>query len=133
MHRVYSAEEKAVLVAEYLSIQHGQKGSWRAEHGIGHTTMSKWRKAYFFGDLEQSLIPRDTSSMSVSDGARLKQLELQLAAEKRARAAESERHADEQRRHATELDRLNKVNDALGKAIGLLHDREGGPEPTRRS
>jgi transposase-like protein len=130
MRRVYSAEEKAVLVAEYLAVQHGCKEAWRAERGIGHTTMSNWRKAYFFGDLERSLVPRDTSSMSVSDGARLKQLELQLAAEKQARAAELQRHGDELRRHAAEVERLNKVNDALGKAIGLLHDREGGPEPT---
>lgn len=130
MQGVYSAEEKAVLVAEYMSIQYGQKRAWLVDQGIGSTTMGKWRKAYFFGDLEQALVPRDTSSMSVSDGARLKQLELQLAAEKQARAAEQERHVEQQRRHAAEVERLNKVNDALGKAIGLLHDREGEQGPT---
>ena len=129
MYPVCSAEEKALLVAEYMMVQHGKKTAWRVERGIGSTTMSNWRRAYLFGDLEQRLVPRDTSSMSVSDGARLRQLELRLATEQEARAAEQERHAAERRLHAAEIERLNKVNDALGKAIGLLHDREGGQGP----
>lgn len=122
----FSAEEKAVLVAEYFAVERGRKGEWLAGVGITSQTMSRWRRGYFFGDLERSLIPRDTESMSVSDGARLQQLQRQLALEQQARAADQERHA-------AEIDRLNKVNDALGKAIGLLHDHGGRPEPTDES
>ena len=121
--RVRSGAEKAALVAEYLGVQHGQKMIWLKERGIAHNTMGEWRKGYFYGDLERELIPRDTSGMTVSEGARIRQLELLLAQEKAAR--ESDRA-----RHETEVERLNQVTDALGKAIGLLHDHAGVQEPT---
>ena len=124
MTRFRSGPEKAELVAEYLILQHGTKLAWLAEKGIDSSSISRWRKEFLFGDLDRQLLPRDTSQMDVAGGARLKQLEIQLAAEKAAREAE-------QREHAAEVDRLNQVNDALGKAIGLLHDRSAEQqEPT---
>lgn len=125
MKRQLGASERAVLVAEYLVVPHGQKQAWLAQREISGSAMSNWRRAYLFGDLELELVPRDTSGMSVSDGARMKQLELQLARERSARAEEAQRHAEE-------IARLNQVNEALGKAIGLLHDRSGEQEPTDR-
>ncbi|MGC5627583.1 hypothetical protein ACPYO6_15105 [Georgenia sp. Z1344] len=116
--RLRTPQEKAEFVAEYLVVEHGQKLAWLAERGIDSRTMSRWRKAFFFGDLDAELIPRDTSLMDVAGGAKFKQLEVQLAAEKAAREAD-------RREHAAEIERLQEVNDALGKAIGLLHDRAG--------
>lgn len=79
---------------------------------------------YLFGDLELELEPRDTSGMTVGDGTRMKQLELELARERAARAKEVQRLEGE-------VDRLNQVNDALGKAIGLLHERSAQQEPPK--
>lgn len=123
MRQRWTAQEKAEFVAEYLLVDHGKKASWLAERGIGRYAMRDWRRAYLYGDLARGLVPRDTGGMSVSDGARMRQLEVELAAERAARAAD---HAQ----HVAEVDRLNRMNEALGKAIGLLHDRAGGPEPT---
>lgn len=122
----WAAAERAELVAEYLLIKHGQKGPWLAERGINPRAMASWRTAFFFGDLERELVPRDTSLMSPSDGVRMKQLEAVLRQEREARAAD-------QARHAKEVDRLSQANEALGKAIGLLHDHVVKREPTDAS
>ncbi|WP_235498808.1 hypothetical protein [Knoellia sp. Soil729] len=64
--------------------------------------------------------------MNVSDAARVRQLELALQAEHTARLAEGEQLQ-------AELERMRQVNDALGKAIGLLHDRAVRQEPEAES
>ena len=122
----FTAAEKASMVAEYLVMPHSQKARWRAEHGVKTYSLTRWKKAYSFGDPERSLVPRDTDGMSVSDGARVRLLELELEAERSAREQDTARLQDE-------IERLQGVNDALGKAIGLLHDRDGRPEPTDES
>lgn len=119
----WTAQEKTELVREYLLVRHGQKGPWLAERGISADVMSSWRRAYLFGDLERGLVPRDTSLVDIHASARLQKLEEQLAAERAAREAERQRHD-------AEVARLQAVNDALGKAIGLLHDRADEQEPT---
>ena len=110
----FTGAEKAEMVASYLIVKHGNKSAWLAERGISKETIARWRRAYLFGDLDRGLVPRDTSGMSVTDGARLRQLELQLTAARQARE-------EEQARHRVEVERLQRMNEALGKAIGLLH------------
>ncbi len=130
----WTAGERAELVAEYLLVRHGQKGPWLAQRGIDSRMMASWRTAFFFGDLERELVPRDTSSMSPLDGVRMRQMEALLQQEREARAADQVRHVEE-------VDRLSQANEALGKAIGLLHDHvvkrepmdESSPKPTRRT
>lgn len=122
--RFRSAGDRAALVAEYLLLPHGRKGAWLREHDLAATTIGRWRRMYLFGDLELELEPRDTSGMTVGDGTRMKQLELELARERAARAKEVQRLEGE-------VDRLNQVNDALGKAIGLLHERSAQQEPPK--
>lgn len=124
--RRYSAAEKMGLVEEYLGLRHGTKGAWLKAHRISPFSIASWRQSYLYGDLERQLEPRDTAGMDVSDSARFQQLRAQLEAERRARAAD-------QRRHEAELERLESVNEALGKAIGLLHERSGKQEPTPES
>jgi len=126
MRRSWSSVEKASMVAEYLVLRHGAKLPWLAERGISPGMMSQWRRAYLFGDLDRALVPRDTSTMNVSDAARVRQLELALEAERKARRVESEQFQ-------VELERIRQVNDTLGKAIGLLHDRAGRQEPEAES
>jgi hypothetical protein len=126
MRRTWSSVEKASLVAEYLVLPYGTKLAWLAERRITHDRMRVWRLAYLYGDLDRELAPRDTSTMSVSDAARVRQLELALEAEHKARLVDSERFT-------AELERMQQVNDALGKAIGLLHDRAVRQEPEAES
>lgn len=126
MRRTWSSVEKASMVAEYLVLPYGGKLPWLAERGIRPSVMGRWRKAYLFGDLDRALVPRDTSTMNVSDAARVRQLELALEAERKARH-------EEKAALKAELERMRQVNDTLGKAIGLLHDRAVRQEPEAQS
>lgn len=119
----YTAEEKVALVEEYSTLGYGLKGPWLALKGLTSWQMSDWRKGYLFGDLHHGLIPRDTAGMSVEDGARFKELEAELYQERAARQAE-------QAHHQQEIERLERINQTLGKAIGLLQDRAASKEPT---
>ena len=121
-----SAAEKAELVGEYLQVRPGEKRAWLVGRRIDPKRMSKWRRMYLFGDLELGLDPRDTDGMVEEDGARIRQLEKQLQLERAVRA-------DELRAHREEIEWLEKANDALGRAIGLLHDRNAEREPTDES
>ena len=118
----FTAGEKADLVVAYRGVPHGKRMAWLAEHGINPHAMGRWRKAYYYGDLERELVPRDTAGMNQDDGARTRQLEQELAQERVDRLRE-------QREHAAEVARLQAMNEALGKAIGLLHDRSAGRGP----
>lgn len=122
MGRYFSAGEKAQLVAEYMLVKHGSKAAWLEMVGVSSHQMGRWRAAYWYGDLDRGLVPRDTSGMKVEDSAQFKKLQAELARERALREAEQERH-DEQ------VARLEAVNDALGKAIGLLHERGARQEP----
>jgi hypothetical protein len=118
----FTATEICELVFEYQGLAHGSKGRWLAERGLTSRQLWKWRDSVLDGDLDRGLIPRQGSAVTRS------------AAENTAIAR---RRAAEQAAHAAEVDRLNarigelekvngtleQANDALGKAIGLLHDR----------
>lgn len=122
----FTGPEKVALVEGYLGVPHGLKGVWLAERGISRCVMQAWRRAYLFGDLERGLVPRDTAGMDPSDSRAVRRLEAQLAAERQARAREKAAHE-------AEVARLEAMNAALGKAIGLLHDLSAKQEPTDES
>ena len=88
--------------------------------------MDRLRRGYLYGDLDRGLIPRHAVSVSVNESAEFQRLEMLLAAERAARA-------QEQVAAREEIARLHAVNEALGKAIGLLHDRNVEREPTDES
>ena len=124
--RRWTAEEKTALVQQYVALPHGTKAAWLLEQGVSRHQIMTWRKAFYFGDLERDLVPRDTSHMTVADGARLARVEQELAAERAARAREAQTHAEQ-------VARLEASNEALGKAIGLLqhwHAHEPDTPPT---
>lgn len=112
---------------------HGSKTGWAAEQGVSVGTLATWRKAYVFGDLAEGLVPRDTSGMEPFTSARMAQLEKQLAEHKKQLVAEKAARLADEHRHQAEVARLEAVSDALGKAIGLLHDRAAEQEPTDES
>lgn len=122
----YTDDEKVELVEEYATLRHGLKGPWLKLKGIDQKTISTWRKGYLYGDLHRGLIPRDTAGMSVEDGARFQELETELYFERAARRAE-------QLEYQRERERLEQINQTLGKAIGLLQDHAASKEPMDES
>lgn len=109
----FTTAEIREFVHEYQLQPQGQKGPWLAERGVSYSRLKRWRDAVFVGDLERALIPREGSGMTIPPAKR--------TAVERARAAEREAHDAERARLQARVHELERTNDALGKAIGLLH------------
>lgn len=118
----FSASEIEELVLEYERIPFGSKEAWCRERGIVPQRMRRWRMAYYGGDLERGLVPRKGVKMRrkyLSPSER-------LLADKEA---ENERLRQEIQRLNADVYKLEKANEILGKAIGLLHQlNEQEPE-----
>ena len=108
-----TAAEIREFVHEYQVQPHGQKTSWLAGQGVSYERLRRWRDAVFEGDVDRGLVPREGTGMTVPAGKR--------TAIERQRAAERAAHEAELARLAARVAELEGVNDALGKAIGLLH------------
>ena len=120
----FSAEEIREFVYEYQAQPHGTKKAWLAERGVSYHRLTRWRLAVFDGDVDRGLIPRQGSPMTTprERSALQRQREKELAAQQAEVAALSKR-----------VKELEAVNEALGKAIGLLHsknEQEPGAAPT---
>jgi transposase-like protein len=111
----FTAAEICEVVFEYQGLAHGRKAEWLIEHGITGRQMRRWRDSLFEGDLDRGLIPREGSPVTVPPGKR--------TAVARTRAAERAAHEIEVERLNARIRELQEANDALGKAIGLLHER----------
>ena len=121
----FTAEELAGFVREYEAQPYGQKGSWLAAQPFTRDQMRRWRRAYFDGDLDKGLVPRQCSS-GAGVLARAKAAEEELD---RVREQTRQELADLRASHQVELaDRdaqikmLEAGNVTLGKAIGLLQN-----------
>ncbi len=118
----FTATEICELVFEYQGLAHGSKGRWLAERGLTSRQLWRWRDSVLDGDLDRGMIPRQGGAVTSSPA--------ENTAIARRRAAEQAAHAAEVDRlnaRVRELERVNgtleQANDALGKAIGLLHER----------
>lgn len=109
----FTAEEIREFVHEYQVQPHGTKGSWLAARGVSGDRLRRWQNAVFEGDLERGLLPREGSAVSVPARRR--------TALEKERARERAEHAAEVERLSARVRELEETNDALGKAIGLLH------------
>ncbi len=109
----FTVEQIREFVHEYELQPYGRKGPWLAAQGVSYDRLKVWRTTVFEGDLERGLIPRQGVPMTLNQGAR-RSLERQRARERAAQEAEVARLA-------ARVKELEAVNDALGKAIGLLH------------
>jgi hypothetical protein len=121
----FTAEEIREFVHEYQVQPYGQKRSWLAARGVSVGRFRRWQAMVFEGDVDRGLVPRDGVVMSVPSGKR--------TALEKARAAERAAHAAEVARLSERIRELEGTNDALGKAIGLLHamnEQEPGDAPT---
>ncbi|WP_113718191.1 hypothetical protein [Arthrobacter dokdonensis] len=116
----YTREEIRQFVHEYYLQPHGSKSVWLASRSVADWTFRQWRKMVFEGDLDRTLIPRDHGDMARTHGER--------SALERARAKEIADHQSEVEQLKGRIRELEGTNDALGKAIGLLHGLNV-PEP----
>lgn len=108
----YTTAQIREFVYEYERLPHGTKQEWIDGQTFSRWQMRRWQAAVFGGgDLDRGIIPRQGMSMPSSQ-------------EFRRRTAKD----DVQARQAAEITRLEArvrelegTNEALGKAIGLLH------------
>jgi hypothetical protein len=116
----FTAAEIIEFVHEYQRQPYGQKRSWLAGQGVTTHRLRRWRAAVFDGDLDRGLIPRDGCVMtSPTERSALVRV-----------AGMAQRDAELARLRAR-VDELEQTNEALGKAIGLLHARnEEEPDAT---
>jgi len=121
----FTAVEIREFVHEYDGLAYGLKAPWLAERKLSRHRLARWRDAVYEGDLDRGLIPREGSHMTIPPGKR--------SALEKARAAERARHAAEVAELTARIRKLEGSNDALGKAIGLLHslnEEEPADTPT---
>lgn len=109
----FTALEIRDFVYEYHRLPHGQKRSWLAAQGVTYHCLKRWRIAVFDGDLDRGLIPREGMDMT-SPPVRRAVL---------AKVASAEQTEAELARLRARVQELEQTNEALGKAIGLLHAR----------
>lgn len=110
----FTPSEIRELVVEYQLLPYGQKGPWLAAQGVSNRQFRRWQATVFDGDLDRGLIPREGGVMTVPPAKR--------RALAKADAAEQERDEAELARLRARVRDLEATNEALGKAIGLLHE-----------
>lgn len=119
-----TAAEIREFVHEYQVQPHGGKRAWLAGQDVSYGQLRRWRSAVYEGDLERGLVPREGVGMTTSSAKR--------TALERQRAAERAEHEAELARLTARVAELEGVNEALGKAIGLLHAmNEHEPDATQ--
>lgn len=109
----FTSAEIREFVIQYHLLPHGQKGSWRAAQGVSVRQLRRWEATVFAGDLDRGLIPREGSGVTVPPAKR--------SALAMAQTAKQQRDEAEVARLQARVRELEQANEALGKAIGLLH------------
>ena len=104
----YTDDEIRAFVHAYERQPYGSKGAWLRGQGIKIDRFYRWRDAVFDGDLDRGLVPREGSLMTPPKQRR------RVARQNAQQDAENE----QLRARVRELE---QTNEALGKAIGLLH------------
>ena len=110
----FTSAEIREFVVEYHLLPHEQKGLWRAAQGVSVRQLQRWEAAVFAGDLDRGLIPREGGAMAIPPPAKRSALA-------KADALKQDRDDAELARLRARVGELEATNDALGKAIGLLH------------
>lgn len=109
----FTVAEIRELVIDYNLLPRGQKGPFLAAQGVSNRQFRRWQAAVFAGDVDRGLIPREGGGMTVSPAKR--------RALAKADAAKQDRDEAELVRLRARVGELEATNEALGKAIGLLH------------
>lgn len=116
----YSVEDIRAFVQEYDDQPYGHKLEWLRAQPFSEGMFRRWRMTVIRGDLDRGLVPREGGSMAKSADRRFS-AQVERARQSRDQQAELERMQ-------ARIDELEAANDALGKAIGLLHAMRA-PEP----
>lgn len=106
----YTDDEVRAYVYDYERQPWGTKQAWLDARGISRHRFARWRNTVFDGDLDRGLIPREGSGMTSANQRR------RLAKHQGRDQTQAE---NEQLR--ARIEELEATNEALGKAIGLLH------------
>lgn len=113
----FTTEQVRAYVYEYHQQRSGTKTQWLAKQPFSSSTLRRWQAAVFSGDLDRGLVPRETGGMTPR---------------RKREIAEHSLHDSHDAEIAALHDRIRMLegaNDALGKAIGLLHAmREEEPD-----
>jgi hypothetical protein len=109
----FTPAEIRELVVEYQLLPYGQKGPWLAAQGVSNRQFRRWQATVFGGDLDRGLIPREGGQMTVPPAKR--------RALAKADAAKQDLDEAELAHLRARVRELEATNEALGKAIGLLH------------
>ena len=110
----FTAEEIREIVHEYHLQPWGTKQEWLRSRGVSKDKLRRWRAAIFEGDIERALFPRQARPMTYPG---------ERSSMERQRARERAAHELEVERLNARVKELEAMNEALGKAIGLLHSR----------
>ena len=110
----FTATEIREFVHEYYLLPHGTKAAWLERQPFTERQFRRWRKTLLEGDLDRNLIPREHGGMTRSRG--------EWSAFEKARAKEIAEHEAQVAQLTARIRELEGTNDALGKAIGLLHE-----------
>lgn len=114
----FTAAEIIEFVYEYQRQPYGKKTPWLADQGVTPHRLRQWRAAVFDGDLDRGLIPRHGCVVT-------------SPTERSALVHVADVAQRELARLQARIDELEQTNEALGKAIGLLHARnEEEPDAT---
>lgn len=108
----FTHEEIREFVYEYERQPHGQKRKWLAGQSFTLHQLHRWQGAVFNGDLERGFISHDRGATALP------------AAYRKAMAHRSEQERQQREQIAkleARVQELESTNEALGKAIGLLH------------
>lgn len=111
----YTREEIRDIVHHYYRLPHGSRLKWLEDQPFSHATFRRWRKLVYGGDLHRNLAPRKEGDMFRTPQER--------DAYEEGRAKELATRATEREQYEARIRELEGMNDALGKAIGLLHSR----------
>ncbi len=118
----FTSAEIREHVFEYQQQPHGTKATWLADKPFSRDQFRRWQAAVFAGELDRGLVPREGGGMTPKRKREIVEQSVQ---------ALQDSHDAEVTALNDRIRMLEGTNDALGKAIGLLHAmREEEPNGT---
>lgn len=121
----FTDDEIRDLVYAYEQQPYGTKRCWLETQAFTAHMFRRWQAAVYGGDLERALIPRNDGGVSTEHAKRRREAKHNSGHEARRAARITELE--------TRVRELEGTNEALGKAIGLLHkmnEQEPADTPT---
>ncbi len=115
----FTNAEIRAYVFEYQQQPYGTKTAWLKGKPFSKHQFCRWQEAVFRGDLDRGLVPREGGTMT----PRRKREFVEQSVEALQSAHDAEVAALSER-----IRMLEGTNDALGKAIGLLHAMREEPD-----